>query len=199
MELTGEPDGPPTRVGVSMIDSMSGLTGIVGLLSLPAARPARPGRAATSTPACTMSPCTSSPIPASGTSTRAMSRRACRAARICRWRRCRPSRRADGWIFIMCMTQKFWLSLCRRWAATELARRSALSRSQHARENRAALTDALDPTFRTRTTAAVAGDVQRAAAGRAGLSPRPGARQRLRPRDRHGLGRAASGEGRACA
>ena len=38
MELTGEPDGPPTRVGVSMIDSMSGLTGIVGLLSLPVAR-----------------------------------------------------------------------------------------------------------------------------------------------------------------
>ena len=33
MELTGEPDGAPTRVGVSMIDSMSGLTGIVGLLS----------------------------------------------------------------------------------------------------------------------------------------------------------------------
>ena len=33
MELTGEPDGPPTRVGVSMIDSMSGLTGIVGLLA----------------------------------------------------------------------------------------------------------------------------------------------------------------------
>ena len=33
MELTGEPDGPPTRVGVSLIDSMSGLTGIVGLLA----------------------------------------------------------------------------------------------------------------------------------------------------------------------
>jgi crotonobetainyl-CoA:carnitine CoA-transferase CaiB-like acyl-CoA transferase len=33
MELTGEPEGPPTRVGVSMIDSMSGLTGIVGLLA----------------------------------------------------------------------------------------------------------------------------------------------------------------------
>ncbi len=39
MELTGEPDGPPTRVGVSLIDSMSGLTGIVGLLSLPVACP----------------------------------------------------------------------------------------------------------------------------------------------------------------
>ncbi len=33
MELTGDPDGPPTRVGVSLIDSMSGLTGIVGLLA----------------------------------------------------------------------------------------------------------------------------------------------------------------------
>src|SRR5262245_65996476 len=33
MELTGDPDGPPPRVGVSLIDSMSGLTGIVGLLA----------------------------------------------------------------------------------------------------------------------------------------------------------------------
>ena len=38
MELTGEPDGPPTRVGVSLIDSMSGLTGIGRPAGLPAAR-----------------------------------------------------------------------------------------------------------------------------------------------------------------
>ena len=38
MELTGDPDGPPTRVGVSLIDSMSGLTGIVGLLACLLAR-----------------------------------------------------------------------------------------------------------------------------------------------------------------
>ena len=33
MELTGDPEGAPTRVGVSLIDSMSGLTGAVGLLA----------------------------------------------------------------------------------------------------------------------------------------------------------------------
>ncbi len=33
MELTGDPAGAPTRVGVSLIDSMSGLTGTVGLLA----------------------------------------------------------------------------------------------------------------------------------------------------------------------
>src|SRR5678809_1589261 len=33
MELTGDPEGAPTRVGVSLIDSMSGLTGTVGLLA----------------------------------------------------------------------------------------------------------------------------------------------------------------------
>ncbi len=52
----------------------------------------RRARAATSRPASTTWPCTSSPIPASGTSTRATSRRGCRAARTCRWRRSRPSR-----------------------------------------------------------------------------------------------------------
>ena len=39
----------------------------------------------------------------------------------------------DGWIFIMCMTQKFWLSLCEAIGRPDLARRSALRRSQHAR------------------------------------------------------------------
>src|SRR5512138_889435 len=42
----------------------------------------------------------------------------------------------------------------------------------------------------------MADDLQRIAAGRACPSPRPGARQRLCPRDRHGLRRAASGEGK---
>ena len=33
MSLTGEPDGPPTRLGLSRIDFMTGITGAVGLLS----------------------------------------------------------------------------------------------------------------------------------------------------------------------
>ena len=65
--------------------------------------------------------------------------------------------------------------------------------------NRAALTDALDPTFRTRTTAEWLATFN-------GLLPAAPVYRldqaldsRLRPRDRHGLRRAASGEGRACA
>ena len=44
---------------------------------------------------------------------------------------------ADGWIFIMCMTQKFWLSLVEAMGRAELAGRSALRRSQHARRSTA--------------------------------------------------------------
>jgi crotonobetainyl-CoA:carnitine CoA-transferase CaiB-like acyl-CoA transferase len=60
--------------------------------------------------------------------------------------------------------------------------------------NRAALTDALDPTFRTRTTAAWLATFN-------GLLPAAPvyrldqALDSASPRDRHGLGRAASGEG----
>ncbi len=33
MSVTGEPDGPPTKFGPSIIDYMTGITGVVGLLS----------------------------------------------------------------------------------------------------------------------------------------------------------------------
>lgn len=33
MALTGEPDGPPTRMGLSIVDWMTGVTGMLGLLS----------------------------------------------------------------------------------------------------------------------------------------------------------------------
>ncbi len=137
MELTGEPDGPPTRVGVSLIDSMSGLTGIVGLLACLL-------RATTTGQGCDVDTCLYDVAMHQltyprrcGTSTKAMSRPACRAARTCRWRRSRPFPTADGWIFIMCMTQKFWLSLCEAMGRADLLERSALSRSQHARERTA--------------------------------------------------------------
>ena len=61
---------------------------------------------------------------------------------------------ADGWIFVMCMTQKFWAVLVSAMGRADLLRRPALCRPQHARtQNREALSAALDPTFRKRTTA----------------------------------------------
>jgi crotonobetainyl-CoA:carnitine CoA-transferase CaiB-like acyl-CoA transferase len=59
----------------------------------------------------------------------------------------------DGWVFVMCMTQKFWLALVKVMDREELLADSRFSDPNTRAVNRAALTDALDPTFRTRTTA----------------------------------------------
>ncbi|MSP77421.1 MAG: CoA transferase [Rhodospirillaceae bacterium] len=152
MELTGEPDGPPTRVGVSMIDSMSGLTGIVGLLACLL-------RARTTGLGCDVDTClydvamhqltypgvwylnegdVSPRVPRGGHLSLAPVQTF-------------PTK--DGWIFIMCMTQKFWLSLCDAMGRTDLLADPRFPDPNTRAKNRAELTDALDPTFRTRTTA----------------------------------------------
>jgi crotonobetainyl-CoA:carnitine CoA-transferase CaiB-like acyl-CoA transferase len=58
----------------------------------------------------------------------------------------------DGWIFIMCMTQKFWLALCKAMGRDELLDDPRFADPNTRAVNRAALTETLDPTFRTRTT-----------------------------------------------
>src|SRR5438477_406743 len=58
----------------------------------------------------------------------------------------------DGWIFVMCMTQKFWLSLCKAMGRDELIDDPRFPDPNTRAQNRAALTKALDPTFRLRTT-----------------------------------------------
>ena len=60
----------------------------------------------------------------------------------------------DGWIFVMCMTQKFWLSLVKAMGREELLGDPRFADPNTRAVNRAALSDALDPTFRTRTTEA---------------------------------------------
>ncbi len=149
MELTGEPDGPPTRVGVSMIDCMTGLTGIVGLLSCVLRARTDRAAAATSIPACSTSPCTSSPIPAVWYLNEGdVSPRVPRSAHLS-LAPVQTFPTADGWIFIMCMTEKFWRILCEAIGRPDLPERSALRRPQHARwQNRDALTE-----FSTRSCA----------------------------------------------
>ena len=58
----------------------------------------------------------------------------------------------DGWIFIMCMTQKFWLSLVDAMGCKELANDPRFPDPNTRAANRAELDDALDPVFKTRTT-----------------------------------------------
>ncbi|MGE3652329.1 MAG: CaiB/BaiF CoA transferase family protein, partial [Reyranellaceae bacterium] len=152
MELTGDPDGAPTRVGVSLIDSMSGLTGIVGLLScLLRARGTGQG--------CDVETCLFDvavhQLTYPGTwylNEGDVSPRVPRSAHLALAPvQTFPTR--DGWIFVMCMTQKFWLSLVEVMGRQDLLGDPRFADPNTRAVNRAALTDALDPTFRTRSTA----------------------------------------------
>lgn len=152
MELTGEPDGPPTRVGVSMIDSMSGLTGIVGLLSCLL-------RARTTGQGCDVDTCLYDVAMHQLTypglwylNEGDVSPRVPRSAHLS-LAPVQTFPTKDGWIYIMCMTQKFWVELCKVMGRGDLAVDPRFPDPNTRAKNRAALSVELDVTFRTRTTA----------------------------------------------
>jgi crotonobetainyl-CoA:carnitine CoA-transferase CaiB-like acyl-CoA transferase len=152
MELTGDPEGPPTRVGVSLIDSMSGLTGTVGLLACLL-------RAKTTGRGCDVDTCLYDVAMHQLTypglwylNEADVSPRVPRSAHLS-LAPVQTFPTADGWIFIMCMTQKFWVSLVEAMDRADLLRDPRFPDPNTRAKNRAELTDALDPTFRMRTTA----------------------------------------------
>ncbi|HTR84268.1 MAG TPA: CoA transferase [Reyranella sp.] len=152
MELTGDPAGAPTRVGVSLIDSMSGLTGTVGLLACLL-------RAKTTGQGCDVDTClydvAMHQLTYPGTwylNEGDVSPRVPRSAHLS-LAPVQTFPTKDGWIFIMCMTQKFWLELCKAMGRDELVNDPRFPDPGARARNRAALDEALDPTFKTRTTA----------------------------------------------
>jgi len=151
MELTGEPDGPPTRVGVSMIDSMSGLTGIVGLLSCLL-------RARTTGQGCDVDTCLYDVAMHQLTypglwylNEGDVSPRVPRSAHLS-LAPVQTFPTKDGWIYVMCMTQKFWLALCEVVGRGDLVADPRFPDPNTRAKNRATLSAELDVTFRTRTT-----------------------------------------------
>jgi crotonobetainyl-CoA:carnitine CoA-transferase CaiB-like acyl-CoA transferase len=62
-------------------------------------------------------------------------------------------RTSDGWIFIMCMTQKFWSELVRTLERPDLGTHPAYATTEARRAHRDALTAVLDAVFSTATTA----------------------------------------------
>ena len=195
MELTGDPEGAPTRVGVSLIDSMSGLTGIVGLLSCLL-------RARSTGQGCDVETCLFDvavhQLTYPGTwylNEGDVSPRVPRSAHLALAPvQTFPTR--DGWIFVMCMTQILAVA-GRGDGAAGSAERPAFRRSQHPRRQPRGADRCAGSHLPHAHDGRMAGAVQRPAAGRTGLSPRPGARQRLRAQYRHGLRGAASHEGPA--
>ncbi len=152
MHLTGEPDGPPSRFGApSMIDHMTGMTAMVGLLAaLLGAR--------TSGKGCDVD-----------LSLLDVALHQLGYAAI--WylneglKSTRQPRSAhfsvapvqtvatqDGWIFLMCMTDKFWLALIDALGRPDLKTDPRFATAQTRHTHRDALTGVLDEVLRQEPT-----------------------------------------------
>jgi crotonobetainyl-CoA:carnitine CoA-transferase CaiB-like acyl-CoA transferase len=148
MALTGEPDGPPTRTGgPSMIDHVTGLTAMIGLLSaLLNARSTGKG--------CDVDTCLFDVAlhQLGYTATWYLNegfvpQRQHRSAHFS----VAPVQTfptADGWIFIMCMTDKFWEALTTVLAAPEITGDRRFATQAGRFEHRDELTAMLDAAFR---------------------------------------------------
>jgi crotonobetainyl-CoA:carnitine CoA-transferase CaiB-like acyl-CoA transferase len=152
MHLTGEPDSPPTRIGApSMIDHTTGLTAMVGLLSgLIHARATGKG--------CDVDTClfdaalhqlgyaaiwylNEGHVPERQTRSAHFS-----VAPVQTF----PS--ADGWVFVMCLTDKFWNALLGVLGRADLNSDARFATQAARANNREALTAALDEEFRRQPT-----------------------------------------------
>jgi succinate--hydroxymethylglutarate CoA-transferase len=149
--VTGEPDSPPARMGLSVVDHLTGLTAALGLLAaIVGAR--RDGKGCDVDVSLYDTAIHQTTYPGAwylnhGSETVRLPRSAHPSIA--------PSQlfpTADGWLFVMCQTQRFWEILCRRINAPELAADPRFATQAARRDNRAALTDMLDAVFRRRTS-----------------------------------------------
>jgi crotonobetainyl-CoA:carnitine CoA-transferase CaiB-like acyl-CoA transferase len=151
MSLTGEPDAPPARVGASIVDSLTGLTGIVGLLSC--VMQARATGRGCDVDTClfdvAMHQLTYSALWYLNEGDK--SQRLPRSAHLTLVP-VQTFPTADGWVFIMCMTEKFWRILCDVVGRPDLPQDARFATADSRREHREALTEVLDAELRRQTT-----------------------------------------------
>jgi crotonobetainyl-CoA:carnitine CoA-transferase CaiB-like acyl-CoA transferase len=150
--LSGEPDGPPARMGLSVVDYSTGTTCALALLAgiLEARRTGRGRDLDVSLYDVAMHQLN---YPAAwylndGLATE----RAPRSAHPF----IAPSqllRTRDGWIFLMAQTQRFWEVLCDQLGRGDLKADPRFRNFEARREHRDALTKLLDAEFGKRTTA----------------------------------------------
>jgi crotonobetainyl-CoA:carnitine CoA-transferase CaiB-like acyl-CoA transferase len=153
LHLSGEPGSPPARMGLSIVDYMTGITTAVAILSslIGVLKGGRGHDIDVSLFDVALHQLT---YPGawylnSGYRTERLPRSAHPSAVPVQLQRT-----ADGWIFIMCMTQKFWLELVQALQRPDLAANPAYATVEARRANRDALTAELDAVFATATTAA---------------------------------------------
>jgi succinate---hydroxymethylglutarate CoA-transferase len=152
LSLTGEPDGPPSRMGLSIVDMMTGLFAAFALLSgVIAARQTGIGRDID----VNLFDCALQNLSYLATWYLNEKHKQCREPRSGH-----PSltpsqlyRTRDGYIFIMCNKEKFWPVLCDLIGRPELAADENFRTFKDRLRNRAQVTAILDAALNQRTTA----------------------------------------------
>lgn len=152
MDLTGEPDSAPSRFGTSVIDFSTGMTGVAALLACLL-------RAKATGKGCdvdaSLFDVALHQLNYMGTwhlnGADALSRQP-RSAHYS-LTPVQTFKTADGWIFVMCMKESFWASLCEALSRPDLAKDARFATMAARLENRAGLTEILDSEFRRRRTA----------------------------------------------
>jgi crotonobetainyl-CoA:carnitine CoA-transferase CaiB-like acyl-CoA transferase len=152
MHLTGEPDGPPSRIGApSMIDQTTGLTMAVGLLS--AVIQARASGKGCDVDTCLLDVALHQLgyvatwyLNEGHTSTRQPRSAHFSVAPVQTF----PT--SDGWVFIMCMTDKFWGELLSAIGRTDLASDPRFTTQALRQANRGPLMNAIDSEMKKQPT-----------------------------------------------
>ncbi len=153
MDLTGEPNGPPSRIGApSMIDQTTGLTAAVGLLAAVL-------QARSTGKGCDVDVSLfEAALHQLGYVARwylnegHVSERQQRSAHFS----VAPVQTfptADGWVFIMCMTDKFWGALVTALGQPELARDERFATAAARQKNRDTITEIVDVEMKKRSSA----------------------------------------------
>lgn len=151
-QLTGEPDSPPTRFGLSMIDFMTGVTLAYALLAgVVQARETGQG--------CDIDTCLFD-VALYNLNYVAMwsmnadyhQHRVPRSAHFS-LTPCQLYKTKDGWIYLMCNKEKFWHLLCEKIDRQALANDTRFLTFKERLENRDELTAILDEALSEKTTA----------------------------------------------
>lgn len=152
MDVTGEADGPPTRCGISVIDFAGGLTAGLAIL-------AGLNYAKTSGRGCDLDTSLFDVAISMMTYFAAWTlNRGYQPKRI--GRSAHPSlvpvqlfKTKDGYIYIMCQKEKFWVNLCELIGRPELAEDPRFNSFAQRLEHRDILTEILDEALSEKTTA----------------------------------------------